>query len=509
MNIGDILVKPLWRRRQPPTTFGKRNVIKPRKTAMTLDNGVFHEYSQSDFLNELNPSAHLINSVNYRSMRPKYKYDTELKKNVEDGYDEVERISIAVQEGILRHKVTHTFGNPMWFGSEGNTDLNDTLVALHNSHWNMTGMTDALNAWGRALFGTGDAAIYLYRIDNKINYKVFSFEEGDVFTSRVNDSGETEFVRLFLYNNKRAVEIYGPKDISLWVYSEDGLSEEDKAILRSDGKEVSEDGYIRISKTSHGLSVCPVIYHRRSDVVWGLGQSTIEHIERLLSDLGENNKYYAYQILFLSGGVINLPSAQNMGKVIASKTTDGDAKILEPADASNTFTLDIEKNFDILWETTGTVVIEPKELKAGENSGAFIRNLYWREVQWSTNEIASLRPVLNQIISVFIKYVGMIEGKSSEFDNLKMSFLLEPYVPKNITEEITNIAMAKNAGITSVKTASGEIPFNNPREHERIKSEKEEAQALEIQKEEREAARMLTNATEAQAVLNIDNNAKS
>lgn len=507
MKIGDLLVKPTWRRRQPPKSANSRKKSAVMtEIPMAFDTGSFIEYTQSDFLNELHPSSHLINSVAYRSERTKYKYNIETKKNEPDGLEEVERIAVAIQEGLRRHKRTHTFGNDMWFGSEGGGEDNDALVALHRSHWNMTGMTDALSSWGGAMFGTGDAALYLYREGNKINYKVFSYENGDVFTMRKDKEGKDLFVRLFLVNGARAVELYGSKDISLWV-QEKGVTEE--VIITPEGAEVnvgewSEDGYRLISRVSHGSTQCPVIYHRRSDVVWGPGQSTIEHIEKLLSDLGENNKYYAYQILFLSGGVMTLPDVGSMGKVIASKTKEGDAKILQPADASNTFTVDLEKNLDLLWECTATVVIEPKELKAGENTGAFIKNLYWREVQWSTNEIADLRPSLSRIVSVFSEYVGMIEGKTTEFSKLKMSFLLEPFVPKNLTEEITNICTAKGYGLTSVRTGSGEIYFNNPREYELIKKEEAEALAAEMKK-----AADLAAQKPAETTVPIDNKAKS
>ena len=54
--------------------------------------------------------------------------------------------------------------------------------------------------------------------------------------------------------------------------------------------------------------------------------------------------------------------------------------------------------------------------------------------------------------------------------------------PKNVAEEITNVTLAKGAGITSVKTASGEIPFNNAREYERIKEEEAEKAKIESEK---------------------------
>lgn len=488
MNIRPLLQKQVWFRRAP-RALAVPSVSYDRfaTSEMELDEGSAYRLTQSDFMDELVPSAHKINNCVYRANRQKFRYDAKTQKNVPDGWDEVERVEVGFQEGALRHKVTTTFGNEMWFGAEGSDDKNDEIVANIRSNWSISGMTDALNSWGRALFGTGDAAIYLYKEDDTVKYKVFSYEKGDVFNFTKDEDNNDIFVRMFRVAGRRTVEIYDNKNVSVWVRKTD--TEESKnffnkaiRILKGKPIEESEDGFVCITKQPHGCSQLPVIYHRLNDVVWGVGQSGIDRLERILSDLGENNRYYSYQILFLAGGVMNLPPVGSQGKVIASKTTDGKAKILQPADASNTFTIDLEKNLEMLCETLALVILNPKDFKGGDYSGAFIKNLYWREVQWSTNMIAELRPVFMRLISVFKELVGQIEGSVTEYKKAKLTFLLEPYVPKNVAEEITNVCMSKNAGITSVQTAAGEIPYNNPREYQRIKSEAEDEALMEKQK---------------------------
>ena len=469
MKIEDLLIKQPWKRRITSNSSFKKAPLVSKERPMQFDTGKFVELSQTDFLNELHPSSHNIHSVAYRSNRVKYKYNTEAKKNVEDGYEEVERVAVGIQEGILRHKVTHTFGNNFWFGSEGKDEKNEELVSLIKSHWNITGMDDAFRVLAKVLFSTADTAIYLYREDDIICYKVFSFEDGDVINMRKDLEGNDVFYRLFMHDGNKAVEIYTNQSIQLWVKINESSFTKAEVV-----KQRSEDGYELVKEHVHSLGFNPVIYHRRSDVVWGVGQNTIEHIEKLLSDLAENNKFYAYQILFLSGGVMNLPNPGIGGKVIASKSPDGKAEILKPADASNTFSVDLEKNLDLLWETTGTVVIEPKELKAGENTGAFIKNLYWRELQWSQNVLAELRPMITKIIRVFSKYVGIIEKRDSDMQKLRMSYVLEPFVPRNISEEIQNLISAVGVEICSRDTATGELPFSNPRETEKLKKQAEE-----------------------------------
>ena len=505
MKIEDLLSKPVWTRRVPGTRVVPVSSGSMFDSAqMTFDSTSYYQLGQSDFLDELNPTSHNINSVTYRSNRLKFKYNPDTQANVADGYDPVERVAIAMQMGLRRHKVTHTFGNQMWFGPEGKDDANDELVSSHCSHWSMAGMTDALNVWGSTLFGTADAAIYLYKVDGHVEYKIFSYEKGDVFNMTKDDKGNDVFVRMLSISGVLTVEVYGKTHVDTWVKKSDTEKKTwpkvpgwIQTIL---GKNIgeSEDGYVQTSHISHGLSQCPVMYWRIDDVVWGPAQNIIDRIESILSDLGENNKYYAYQILFLAGGVMNLPPVGKMGKTIAAKSTDAKAEILQPADASNTFTIDLDTNFSMLWETTGTVVLEPKDLNGGDYSGAFIKNLYFREVQWSLNMIAELRPAFARLVSIFDELVGQIEAKPLEYNKIKMSFKLEPYVPKNLLEEVTMVTLSKSAGLTSVKTGSGEMDFNNPREYELIKAEEKEKADAEAAQKEADAAK-----TAAQAQLNV------
>jgi hypothetical protein len=477
--IKPLLSKQYWVRRTPGT-----ETLTP--TSMSAGPGEFEmipdtpsgiRMNQTNFMNELHSSAHRIHSCSYRSFRPIYSFNETTQEHYISGYEDVERVDIGLNEATVRHKVTTTAGNEMWFQPEGDEDGNEERVASIKSHWIMAGMRSALLSMCRSLFATGDAAVYMYVEDDTIKYKVFSFENGEVFNMAKDATGQNVFVRRVNYGGVDTIEVYDKTNVSVWVKKPDStILQKIVNQLRGANKEIIEtstDGYECIKRGAHGFKRVPVVYFRAKDVVWGQGQKTIERIERLLSDLAENNKYYAYQILFTSGGIISLPPADSMGKVISSEDPQGRAEILKPADASNTFTIDLEKNLDLLCETLALVIINPKELKAGENTGAFIRNLYWREVQWSVNTIAEIRPQLDALVGLFKAAVAKVEA-DAKFEKAKMSWDLEPCVPQNLSEEIQNLATAKNAGITSVETAAGEVPFNNPREYEKIQREMKE-----------------------------------
>ena len=147
---------------------------------------------------------------------------------------------------------------------------------------------------------------------------------------------------------------------------------------------------------------------REKDIPSGPVQHNIEDWEKLLSDCNENVKYYAYQILFLSGGAVSLPNANFGGKVIGSKTVDGDAKILEPADASNTLDIAFKKTYNAICDGSKSVFIKPEDLKGQNDSGAYIANLYWPEIQWAKLFYGRYHKCMVKILRVFRKLVGLI-----------------------------------------------------------------------------------------------------
>lgn len=510
MKIEDRLKKPLWRRRisrqQPIRKGAMGSAMNPRSAEpMEFDAGNERLMTQTDFLDELEPCSHLVYNINYKSMRPKFKYNTETKKNEQVGQEDVARVAVALQESLRRNKAVCTFGNDLWFGNEGNADQTDRVIAL-KSHWNISGMRNALLQFARSAYGTGDGAIYLYRDGDRVNYRVFSFEDGDVISETKNSEGELEFVRMYMIDNVKTVEIYGKEYIEVWA------QEEDLTVLKKIWKNItgqrSEDGYVLISKTRHGIGERPVVYHREKDVCWGSGQKAIERIEDIKSDLAENNKYYAFQILFLTGGTINLPESMWQGKAIAGKTKEADAKILEPANCSDSFKLDLESSLRFFYETTSTTVVTAEQLKGGDYSGAYIRNLYFRDVQWTEEASARLDPFMKRVISVFKSIVGQIEKDTIGYDKLRLSYKIIPFLPQNDMEDATIIAMAVNSGYLSVETATEEFKLSNPEEWKRIQAEV--LAKLERETEEAKVSKVggVDNAPDPDAAIKFDNQAK-
>lgn len=504
MNLEDKLAKKDWKRRVSSQLMlnkrlGGAPAYSEMKNGDTVDQGQVVFMQQKDFMNELNVGSHRIFNINYKSNRPKYKYDTEKQKNVFDGYQDVSRVGVALQSSIRRKKAVSLFGFDVWFGNEGTADKTDE-ISYFKSMWNISGMRNTCLLWAMSFLGVGDGAIYLYIENGRIKSKVFSFEHGDVYNYYEDPiTNEVEFLRQVNIGWGSMIEVYKKNTVEKWILSTD----DDEFIKRGIGwKEVSSDNYRLVDVYTHGLGMCPVIYHREQDVPWADGQPTIERIEDIMSDLAENNKYYAFQILFLTGGSVDLPEGDYGGKVLGGATEGADAKILAPADCSNSFTIDIQQNLSFLYEVTSTTEVNPKDLKGGDYSGAYIRNLYFRDVQWATEAASRLENPMRNLIDLFSILAGKLKKKPSDYENLPISYKIMPFVPENELEEATILTMYSNSGTMSTQTITEENRRSNPEEMARIRKE-----ALEKAKNEqiKEDAKKLNIPSD----VGIDNRTKS
>lgn len=474
MKVCDYLTKKLWSRRE--TQQGSSTsamTFKVEKAAMKKPTGRQIAFTQDKFLDEIHSNAHIVYDCAHRSMRPKYVYDVKEGKNVLDGYEDVTRIGVSWQEAIRGNKTATCGGNPLWVGNEGGDEFAEKVSTI-KTHINTMNLQSALLTHFYSIFGTGDGALYFYRDGDDISWKCFSYEDGDncTLSPDYEDSSKKMGVRFFDFESYDAVEFYREKNIELYIQFPDDPTM--KLYFPDAIGEKTEDGYYLIKRTLHGLDESPFCYHREKDIPSGPVQRDIEIFEGLLSDCGENIKYYAYQILFLSGGAISLPNANFGGKVIGSKTADGDAKILEPADASNTLDIGFKKVFNAICDGSKSVFIKPEDLKGQNDSGAYIANLYWPELQWATMFYSRYHHCLVKILRVIKKLVGLIEGDIIGYSKVKLSYMFDPYIPKNKLEQSTILQQGVTAGFISVETATEESDVANPQEVHRLKREAQE-----------------------------------
>ena len=164
------------------------------------------------------------------------------------------------------------------------------------------------------------------------------------------------------------------------------------------------------------------------------------------------------------------------GKLLHQKSDKGKAEILAPADASNTFSIDLEKNLSFLWEVTDTVIVTPETLKGSNDSGAYLRTLYFKEIQWAMRAHSRMHPALKKFVSIFKELVGILEEDTLGYYKMKLSYEAVPFIPSNELEETAIVTQQVYAGVLSRETAAGELDRGASDEYARIVKESEMAE---------------------------------
>jgi len=411
--------------------------------------------TQDKFIAELDPRSHDINN---KTLYP--------DKTVvgDDGYttiSEIARVSVSLQSTIATKQCVHLWAKNPKFSSKRGSDAD--LFTRFKEYWTERNAQSALYLMAKSALTTGDGAICFFMNNKKLSYKIWSYKDGDTLvpTYKANGVDIDKFVR-------RYYSIPEGKDIA--VDTIDIYSEKTYTQLQQSG--VGGTGWVvSVPEATHGFAQIPIAYHRESDVAWGSGQDLIDKIERLLSDLRESNAYFAFGIMFLAGDDINvLPPKTSQGKVITSTDANSSAKLLDQQDMSGSIKFEYEQYTKQLYRNTGTVVIDPEILKGGDQSGAYIKNLYNDAIQYAMDAKPRWQPVLEKIVSV-VKEALELEDRELGFRELIVISDPDIYVPMNVAEETRLVNESLQARSLSAETASQNNIFATPDEFARIKNE--------------------------------------
>ena len=493
MNISEHLKKDYWVRRVTPDnaknfspTGGNISYRQPRASGYGVG---YINLTQDDFLNELNASAHEINS-RFMSQRPIYKAEkdetTGKTKYTLNGFDDVETVALAIQEMIISKKVAHLTGKHFWMSNESNDE-----EAFENirSWQDISGFWDGWAEAVRACERTGDSALYLYQDESGINYEVFSYEKGDILYPGVDDNGKPVLYRSYSLNGKPAVDVFNVKYRETWA-KVDTDEEADKAwidrvmrIIKGHiFSEVSEDGYKLISRKDSqvGDDMLQVVYFRVPDIATGPVQDSISKYEKALSYVSEEVKNDAFPILFLkSEKITTLPPSKINGKTIGVKGTadslaHSDAKFLAPPDMSNIADVNLKSLWDNILRGSQSALVEPDVLKQGSDSSTSIRILFAPDVEWCQNRWVFYAKPNRSSIEIFKRLVGKQEGEIQRYGDLRVSIGQEIWLPQNDTEELKRQLDMLYARAKSRKAVLQDIPDSHKGDLKQIMKEWEE-----------------------------------
>lgn len=423
------------------------------------------EVTQDQFMLELMPQSHKVNDPAYRVNTPVTADGLPFRRGVEGNeivdWKQRARVAVPKQLTVAEKQRVHLIGNQFDFDLfKGNAEIFKNFKKYWKAYQIHAGISQVV----KSALTTGDGAIYFYIDDNKdIKYDVWSYKYGNnVSYHKKRDSRKECITRYYLETTDmgssiEVVEVYD--DTYKWTYKRKGKG---------------SVGFTQFGKDAHGFTVIPVAYNKLDDVAWGPAQNLIEQIESSLSDLRESNEYFQFQILFLKGGKIKvLPNASKQGKVIEGDA-DSDAKQIEPQSKPDSFVLEINTLTDSLNDSVGVVDVDTEALK-GDTSGAYVKSIYFPATSYALNQIPFWTKFFDSCIKIFTIAVGKVEGKISDYKELKVMHELKPFVPQNDYEQAQILQYLRSAGAISKQTAAEVHVYSTPDEYAKIEEEENEA----------------------------------
>lgn len=490
VNYREVLTKKPWWR-VTPRGYMRHNMQETRDDIDNVTMPEDHLYrvvmTQADFLREYYPSAHAIfDEDKYPDI---YKFNPENKKWYKQP---ITRTSFAFQQVIATKHILHLTGNDVQFEiADGAMDKTKEEECQKNlikfkKCWLLSNMEIRNFEAVRSLMITGDAAVVGFFNNGKFGAKTLSYLNGDTLYPHFDSiTGELElFARKYYDYDEDGVERTEYVEVwdSQFIYrykrgvNESGVSAFLKKIFNLDGFEL-------IVKKPHGFPFLPVAYVRNEDgPCWHAVQKNIEDYEEAFSHLCENNKAYAFPIMYMKGAgedISVIGDSNGAAKLVTMDDKDAEAGFLNGTDASNAFATQLDKSYDLIYELSFTV--KPPELKSGDLPGVALKLLYSPALEIAMNDAQLLQPFVD-ILTKMVKFgIGFEENQTATYLELPVNAWISPYIHSNSTEIVTNLATAVQNKFISRQTASERCPdFPKNDEYARIIAEEKEKQQMDL-----------------------------
>lgn len=490
MNYREVLTKKPWWR-VTPKGYMQHNIQERRDDAGDITMPEDHLYrivmTQADFLREYYPSAHAIfDETKYPDI---YKQDPETKKWYKQP---ITRTSFAFQQVIATKHILHLTGNDVQFEiADGALDKSKEEEYQKNlikfkKCWLLSNMEIRNFEAIRSLMITGDAAVVGYFNNGKFGAKSLSYLNGDTLYPHFDSiTGELElFARKYYDYDDDGIEkieyVEVWDDVNIYRYKR-GVNE--RGVYAFLKKIFNLDGFELITKKPHGFPFLPVAYVRNEDgPCWHAVQKNIEDYEEAFSHLCENNKAYAFPIMYMKGfgdDISVMGDSNGAAKLVTMEDKDAEAGFLNGTDASNAFATQLDKSYDLIYELSFTV--KPPELKSGDLPGVALKLLYSPALEIAMNDAQLLQPFVDMLTKMVKFGIGFEENQTATYSELPVNAWISPYIHSNSTEIITNLATAVQNKFISRQTASERCPdFPKNDEYARIIAEEKEKQQMDL-----------------------------
>lgn len=471
-------------------TVGRRKdriVMRGMKVVEPLDRPVMRILTQADFLRMYYPSGHAINDpILYPDVR---RTDPETKREY---IQPVIRTAFAFQQVIATKQRVHITGNDMQFelsgqvGTEEEEERKQKDFVTFRQGW--LDMNMEYNFYEFTEYKVvGDAAIVGYfDEDGHARARTLSYLKGDtLYPHRNSITGKMElFARKYADYDEEGrfsteyVEIWDDK----YLYrAKRGMSKSNIVQKIKDFFGIS--GYEIYEQKEHGFDRCPVAYYREEMGPCFLpSQATIETYEEAFSYFCENNRAYAFPILWSKGDGVTFQPDEITGSVkyVEIEDKDGSAGFLEKAEVSAAFNTQLKLLYDMIYEQA--FCVKPPELKSGDLPGVAVKLLFSPAIEQAIHDAQKLQPFIEDLIYL-VKYgYGFEKECQASLMELPINAWIEPYIHQNDSELVQNLATAVQNSFISHQTASERITkYSRNDEIERIMKEDLEKRKLDAQ----------------------------
>lgn len=486
MAVRDLLTKKPFYRIQNSGLF-TRTQTPVKAIRYTEKDTVGMMMTQTDFIEEYNPSGHKI--TNELFFPECYNYGEVIMENGEKREtmyrEETFRVSVPLQRVVATQHLVHLYGNDTHHeltDSKVDDKLNDEFFSFQTG-WLSKNIDIALYEAGKSEEITGDKAIVFFMYKGKMHTKVLSFLNGDTLyphydmvTGKIN-----VFARKFdSYdeNNRKTVsyvEVWDDTYLARYKQTNIGL----KGAVNRVKDYLGIDGYELVYRQKHGFSRCPVAYKRSASngPGWNDVQYLADEIEVALSYWAKACASTANDAYLLQGDDIDI-KGDPYGRVRAFTAGKEDkVSLLEKKSGGEFYQAYVERLFKEFFR--GSFTVEPPELKSGDTPAAAIKLIYSPNLDLAILQAKEEQTFINEVRELFCEAYGMEQGRITEYMRLNdhiISYII-PFVHENVSETTNNLVALKNAGLMSTETGAEHNPYTTNAEPDRIFKEQKQKQA--------------------------------
>ncbi len=207
-----------------------------------------------------------------------------------------------------------------------------------------------------------------------------------------------------------------------------------------------------IDAKPHGFGKIPVIYYRQEETEWESVQPVIERLEELLSNWGDVNDYFGAPTYFFKGKMTGFAEKGEVGRVYQGEGDGADMKVVSWDSAPESMRQEMANLTNIIFSYSQTPDISFENMKTlGNNtSGAAIRLMFTDpHLKAETKEELFGEMFTRRFNVVKSGYATSIEATPQRIaDELRVTPVFTPYIPKNETEMLQLINMATQSKAT-------------------------------------------------------------